>query len=79
MGISIFLSVEIAVKRRTIMDNKVYIDPVVDIDEKKSGLKRSNGDNEENGNGLAKLLADVIVENIIKKYRNGRNRICKDQ
>lgn len=49
---------------------------ILELNDPEKGKKAPNS--LENSENLSKLIAEIIVENIIKKYRNGRNRICKD-
>jgi len=50
-----------------------------DIEKKDSNEAKKVANHEQNSDSLVKLIAEITVENIIKKYRNGRNRICKGQ
>ncbi len=50
-----------------------------DKEKKDSNEERKVDNYEESSDSLGKLIGEITVENIIKKYRNGRNRICEGQ
>jgi len=55
-----------------ITDNKPVIKPI-------PNLPKLQGNSSDSGDDLLNLIAEIVVENIVRKIRNGRNRIYQDK
>jgi len=62
-------------KVRCEMDKEITIYQPEDIEKKNKNEAKNLSLNEENSGNFRKLIAEIIVEIIIKKKRNGRDRV----
>ncbi len=61
------------------MSKEIIINQQDNIEKKNKETAKNLSKDEENSDNLTKLIAEIIVEIIVKKHRNGRNRIYQDK
>ena len=61
------------------MKQEITIYPAETIEKKNKNNAKNIGINEENCDSFRKLIAEIMVEIIIKRSRNGRNRVHQDK
>jgi hypothetical protein len=61
------------------MNKEITIYQPESIEKKNEDVAKNNSINEENSDNFRKLIAEVIVEIIIKRKRNGCDRVHQDK
>ncbi|EHQ25461.1 hypothetical protein [Mucilaginibacter paludis] len=57
------------------MDKEIAIYQPVDIEKKYEDVEKNGTENAENSDQLANLIAEIIVENLVRKYRGKYNQV----
>ena len=61
------------------MFEEITIYSAESIEKKNEESAKNLAENEENSNNFRKLLGEIIIEIIVKKHRNGCDRVHQDK
>jgi hypothetical protein len=76
---TLFFNGSLKRKKGVTMSEKTIVDEPSAVNEECENKLEKAVNHAESNNNLATLLAEVIVENIIKKIRNGCDRVHKNK